>query len=291
MCNFYAELFGGCENSLYICSVNITQSVDKSMKYNETTGKWESKFWHPALTTDAVVFGFDKEDASLQVLLIKRGKAKAGEVGAYEGCWALPGGFLRQDEPTDECVYRELYEESAMCLFDSGNGIKPEFIEQLKTYSARGRDPREFVVTVAYYALVKRDKYDIRGGDDAAEAKWFSIGELQGLRLAFDHAQIIEDAIERLRERIHFEPIGFNLLDKEFTMPQLQSIYIAILNPPEDDMAIRDRRNFPKKMLKLGYIKETGKKLTGNPHRSPKLYVFDEEAYKNVKKLGIRLEF
>lgn len=261
------------------------------MEYNETTGKWESKFWHPALTTDAVVFGFDKEDASLQVLLIKRGKAKAGEVGAFEGCWALPGGFLKQDEPTDECVYRELYEESAMRLFDSDNGIKPEFIEQLKTYSARGRDPREFVVTVAYYALVKRDRYDIRGGDDAAEAKWFSIGELQGLRLAFDHAQIIEDAIERLRERIHFEPIGFNLLDKEFTMPQLQSIYIAILNPPEDDMAIRDRRNFPKKMLKLGYIKETGKKLTGNPHRSPKLYVFDEEAYKNVKKLGMRLEF
>ena len=89
------------------------------MEYNETTGKWESKFWHPALTTDAVVFGFDKEDASLQVLLIKRGKAKAGEVGAYEGCWALPGGFLKQDEPTDECVYRELYEESAMRLFDS----------------------------------------------------------------------------------------------------------------------------------------------------------------------------
>lgn len=178
-----------------------------------------------------------------------------------------------------------------MKLFNNDKGIKPEFIEQLKTYSARGRDPREFVVTVAYYALVKRDKYVIKGGDDAAEAKWFSVNELSELKLAFDHAQIIQDAVERLRERIHFEPIGFNLLDKEFTMPQLQNIYIAILNPPEEDNTIRDRRNFPKKMLKLGYIKETGKKVTGNPYRSPKLYTFDEEAYKEAKKIGMRLEF
>ena len=178
-----------------------------------------------------------------------------------------------------------------MKLFNNDKGIKPEFIEQLKTYSARGRDPREFVVTVAYYALVKRNKYVIKGGDDAVEAKWFSINELPELNLAFDHAQIIQDAIERLRERIHFEPIGFNLLDKEFTMPQLQNIYIAILNPPKDDNTIRDRRNFPKKMLKLGYIKDTGKIVADQPHRPPKLYTFDEKAYKNAKKIGMRLEF
>lgn len=261
------------------------------MEYNKITGKWESKYWHPALTTDVVVFGFDKEDGSLQVLLIKRGKAKPGEVAAFEGCWALPGGFLQKDESTDECAYRELFEESSMKLFNDDKGIKPEFIEQLKTYSARGRDPREFVVTVAYYALVKRSNYSIKGGDDAAEAKWFSVNELSELNLAFDHAQIIQDAIHRLRERIHFKPIGFDLLDKEFTMPQLQSIYIAILNPPEDDNTIRDRRNFPKKMLKLGYIRETGKKITGTPYRSPKLYTFDEEAYKDAKKIGMRLEF
>ena len=261
------------------------------MEFNEVTGKWESKFWHPALTTDAVVFGFDKEEGSLQVLLIKRGKAKHGEIAAFEGYWALPGGFIKKDEPTDECVYRELFEESSMKLFNNDKGIKPEFIEQLKTYSARGRDPREFVVTVAYYALVKMDEYVIKGGDDAAEAKWFSVNDLHELNLAFDHAQIIEDAIDRLRERIHFEPIGFNLLDKEFTMPQLQNIYIAIVNPADEDSAIRDRRNFAKKMLKLGYIKETGKKVTGNPYRSPKLYSFDEEAYKKAKKIGMRLEF
>lgn len=261
------------------------------MEYNKKTGKWESKYWHPSLTTDAVVFGFDKKDGDLQILLIKRGMAKPGEQAAYEGYWALPGGFLQENETTDECVYRELFEESSMKIFNHEQGILPEFIEQLKTYSARGRDPREFVITVAYYALVKKEQYIIKGGDDAAEAKWFSVDEIPHLKLAFDHAQIIQDAIDRLQERIHFEPIGFNLLDRDFTMPQLQNIYIAILNPPEADSAIRDRRNFPKKMLKLGYIKDTGKKAVSGPHRSPKLYTFDEEAYKHAKKMGMRLEF
>jgi len=270
------------------------------MIFNEKTKKWESPYWHPAVTTDAVVFGFDKEEKSLQVLLIKRGKAKPGETPAFEGYWALPGGFLQQDEPTDECVHRELFEESYMKLFDNDNGIMPEFIEQLKTYSARGRDPREFVITVAYYALVKKEKYAIKGGDDAAEAKWFPINEISELKLAFDHAQIIQDAIEKLRERIHFEPIGFQLLDKEFTMPQLQNIYIAILDPAEENKSLQDRRNFPKKMLKLGYIKnikvvvndkEQDKTVKGTPYRAPKLYYFDPEAYTSAKKLGMRLEF
>ena len=91
-------------------------------------------------------------------------------------------------------------------------------------------------------------------------------------------------------------PIGFQLLDKEFTMPQLQNIYIAILDPAEENKSLQDRRNFPKKMQKLGYIKKViidqkEKKLTGNPYRSPQLYTFDQEAYASAKKLGMRLEF
>ena len=195
-----------------------------------------------------------------------------------------------------------------MKLFDNDKGIQPEFIEQLKTYSARGRDPREFVITVAYYALVKKEKYVIKGGDDAAEARWFPINIISELKLAFDHAQIIQDAIEKLRERIHFEPIGFQLLDKEFTMPQLQNIYIAILDSDKENKTLQDRWNFSKKMQKLGYIKnvlvkkkvkEKGKiveklvkkKVEGNPYRSPFLYTFDQEAYAAAKKLGMRLEF
>ena len=139
------------------------------MKYNEKTQMYESKYWHPALTTDAVIFGFDKDDSSLQILLIKRGKAKKGEIPEFEGYWSLPGGFIQKDESTDDCVKRELMEESSMKLFDNDKGIEPEFLEQLKTYSGKNRDPREYVATVAYYALVKKDKYAIKGGDDLSK--------------------------------------------------------------------------------------------------------------------------
>ena len=243
------------------------------MKLNTITNKWESQFWHPAVATDAVVFGFDGED--LNVLLIER------NLEPYKNYWALPGGFIKEsDNSAEECVYRELHEET---------NVEDLYLEELKTYSNKCRDPRERVISIAFFALVVKDKYIIKGGDDAKSAKWFSVNSLP--TLAFDHSEIISEALDRLRQRIHFEPIGFHLLDNEFTMPQLQSIYIAILNPPENDNKVRDRRNFPKKMLKLGYIKETGKKVTGNPYRSPKLYSFDEEAYFEAKKIGMRLEF
>lgn len=255
---------------------NVSTNFKKTtidMILNETTGKWESRYWHPAVTVDAVVFGFDGE--KLNVLLIERG----GE--PYKGAWALPGGFIIQtDKSAQDAVYRELHEET---------NVDDIFLEELETFSDEGRDPRERVITIAYFALVVKDKYIIKGGDDAREAKWFPIDKLP--ELAFDHNKIIDVALERLRQRIHFEPVGFHLLDKEFTMPQLHSIYLAILNPPADDKKLRDRRNFPKKMLKLGYIRPTGKKVTGNPHRSPALYTFDEEAYKTAKKIGMRLEF
>ena len=243
------------------------------MLYNHQTKQWESPYWHPAVTTDAVVFGFD--GVGLNVLLIQRGQEP------YKNMWALPGGFMRpEDESAEACVYRELHEET---------DVDDLYLEELQTFSGRDRDPRERVITIAFFALVVKDKYQVKGGDDAQEAKWFPVKDLP--TLAFDHQVIIETALERLRQRIHFEPIGFHLLGKEFTMPQLHSIYIAILDPPEDDTKLRDRRNFPKKMLRLGYIKETGKRVTGNPHRSPKLYTFDEEAYQQAKKIGMRLEF
>ena len=240
------------------------------MKYNEETKKWESPYWHPAVTTDSVVFGFDGEE--LNLLLIQRGE------DPYAGMWALPGGFMLPDDKTaKDAAYRE------------ETNVEGIYMEELQTFSDINRDTRERVITIAFFALVVKDRYVIKGGDDAKMAKWFPVNDLP--ELAFDHKLIIDTALERLRQRIHFEPIGFHLLDKEFTMPQLQNIYIAILNPPEDDIKLRDRRNFPKKMLKLGYIKYTCKKDTGNPYRSQKLYNFDEEAYATAKKIGMRLEF
>ena len=259
--------------SLYLCGVKSTQRKFGDMKLNEETGKWESDYWHPAVTADAVVFGFDGE--GLNVLLIER----AGE--PFKGKLALPGGFMtRSDESATATVYRELHEET---------NVEGIYLEEMQAFSNAERDPRERVITIPFFALVVKDRYEVKAGSDARKAMWYSIDNLP--QLAFDHNEIIDVAIERLRQRIHFEPIGFHLLPKEFTMPQLQSIYLAILNPPADDDRLRDRRNFAKKMLRLGYIKETGKKVSGNPHRSPKLYVFDEEAYKEAKKIGMRLEF
>lgn len=246
------------------------------MKYNKDTKMWESKYWHPALTTDAVVFGFDKNETTLNILLVKRGKAKPGETPAFEGCWALPGGFLQKDETTDECVLRELSEETYVKLFDKEDGIEPVFKEQLKTFSKRDRDPREFVVTVAYYALVKKNAYRIHGGDDAVEAKWFSIDNLPQ-NLAFDHSEIIDLAISTLREKVHFSPICFDLLDETFTLAELKSVYDIILG------TVLDRGNFRSKMIRLAYIKPTGKKDNGHPYRSANFYTFDKEKYLQEK--------
>ena len=243
------------------------------MEYNKKTKQWESPYWHPAVTTDSVVFGFDGK--ALNVLLIQRG------LEPYKNMWALPGGFMRPDDVSAQaCAYRELHEET---------DVDDIYMEEMQTFSDCNRDPRERVITIAFFALVVKDRYHVKGGDDASNAEWFLVKDLP--ELAFDHRAIIQLALERLRQRIHFEPIGFHLLDKEFTMPQLHNIYKAILDPPEEDTKLSDRRNFHKKMLKLGYIKETGKKVTGNAHRSPKLYTFDEEAYQRAKKIGMRLEF
>ena len=124
------------------------------MNYNSTTKLWESKYWHPAVTTDAVVFGFDGEQ--LNVLLIERGNEP------YLGSWALPGGFIKEDDKSaEDSVYRELHEET---------NVEGIYLEEFKTFSEAGRDPRERVITIAFFALVVKDKYVIKGGDDARKA-------------------------------------------------------------------------------------------------------------------------
>ena len=184
---------------------------------------------HPAVATDCVVFGFDGHE--LKVLLIERG------IEPYKGAWAFPGGFLRMDETAEQCALRELKEETGLSL---------NYLKQFKTFTDVDRDPRERVIYIAFYALAK--KSDVQGGDDAAQAKWFAINEVP--HLAFDHDYILRKAMEKLREDIHFEPIGFGLLDKEFTMSELQRLYEAILGVQFD------RRNFHKKMLQTGILEE-----------------------------------
>ena len=222
------------------------------------------KYPHPAVTTDCVIFGFNGE--RLQVLLIERG------IEPYKGHWAFPGGFLKMDETAEEGAKRELKEET---------GLADAYIQQLHTFSNPDRDPRERVITIAYYALVKIQ--EVKGGDDAASARWFPLDEIPPL--AFDHDYILRMATQRLREQIHFQPIGFELLPEKFTIKELQSLYEAILG------INFDCRNFAKKMLHLEILTELDETVWPTPKREARLYKFNADKYEELKRKGFRIEF
>ena len=170
--------------------------------------KYHYKYPHPSVTTDCVIFGFD--GTRLNVLLIERGN------DPYKGCWAFPGGFLNMDESALEGAKRELYVET---------GLRDAYIHQFHAFSAPDRDPRERVISIAYFALVRLT--DVKAGDDAAKAQWFPLDEIPPL--AFDHDKMLREALKALRRLIHFEPIGVELLPENFTKTQLQTLYEAIL--------------------------------------------------------------
>ena len=222
------------------------------------------RYPHPAVTTDCVIFGFDGE--RLQVLLVERG------IEPYKGRWAFPGGFLKMDETAEEGALRELREET---------GLERAYIQQFHTFSDPHRDPRERVITIAYYALVKIQ--EVHGGDDAASARWFPLSEIPSL--AFDHDYILRMATQRLREEIHFQPVGFELLPEKFTLKELQALYEAILG------INFDRRNFAKKMLHLEILTELDETVWPTPKREAKLYRFNPDKYEELKQKGFRLEF
>ena len=222
------------------------------------------KYPHPSVTTDCVIFGFDGE--KLQVLLVERG------IDPYKGCWAFPGGFIKMDESCEEGALRELEEET---------GLTGAYIEQFHTFSNPSRDPRERVITVAYYALVRIQ--NVRAGDDAAKAEWFALDKVP--KLAFDHDCVLQKALKALRERIHFEPIGFELLPEKFTLRQLQTLYEAILD------VNFDRSNFAKKMLHFNILTQLDETVWPTPKREAYLYSFNQESYNELKQKGFRLEF
>ena len=226
--------------------------------------KYCYKYPHPAVTTDCVIFGFDGEE--LKVLLIERG------ITPYKGHWAFPGGFLNPNETTEEGARRELREET---------GLDSAHIEQLHTYSTPDRDPRERVITIAYIALVRIQ--DVRGGDDAADAGWFPVENVPPL--AFDHGEILRDALRRLRERIYFYPLGYELLPEKFTLKELQTLYEAVLGVQFD------RRNFAKKMQRLDILTQLDETVWPTPKREAKLYSFNIEKYNELKKRGFKIEF
>lgn len=224
-------------------------------------------YQHPraALTVDCVVFGIDQGE--LKVLLIRRG------LEPFRGQWALPGGFVRIDEDLDEAARRELEEET---------GLKRVFLEQLYTFSAVSRDPRERVVSTAYYALVKMALEETRAATDASDAKWFAVTSVP--RLAFDHREILDAAHARLRGKLRYQPIGFELLPSKFTLPQLQQLYETVLGEP------LDKRNFRKKILGLGLLASLNEKQKDGPRRPATLFKFDIAKYRRLAKQGFNFE-
>lgn len=220
----------------------------------------------PAVTVDCVVFGFST-DTALKVLLIRR------KLPPYKGSWALPGGFVQMAESVDEAAVRELREET---------GVEDVFLEQLYTFGSVGRDPRDRIISVAYYALINLESHPVQAASDASDARWFELAELPAL--GFDHGEILERAIARLRAKIRYEPIGFELLPKAFTLSQLQKLYEQILERP------LDKRNFRKKLLKMNLLIDTGKKEEDVAHRAAQLYQFDMERYWTSKENGFSFD-
>ena len=205
------------------------------------------RYPHPAVTTDIVIFTIRQDE--LKVLLIKRA------LPPHRNQWALPGGFIKLEESLEEGAKRELQEET---------GVTGVYLEQLYTFGRPDRDPRERVITVAYYALIPSDELEPKAASDAENVSWFGLKELPDL--AFDHKEILKMAHQRLIAKLDYSTIAFQFMPKDFTLSELQHVYEVILREQID------KRNFRKRILGLNLIKETGKARKVGAHRPAKLY-------------------
>ena len=207
------------------------------------------------VAVDAVVFGYESK-SSLSVLLIKRG------VEPFKNKWALPGGLVLETESLETAVKRELKEET---------GVKIDYLEQLYTFGKPKRDPRNRVISISYFALVRPNNFKIKADTDAVETKWFPVNDLP--KLAFDHKAIFTTAQKRLKAKLIYQPIGFDLLNAEFSFSDLERLYTTILGRNID------RRNFRKKVLSFGFVEETNKILQEGSGRPAKLFKFNKKKY------------
>lgn len=220
------------------------------------------------VTVDAVVFAYINNE--LNVLLIKR---------AFEpfiDMWALPGGFMNEDESADSAIFRKLKEET---------NVTANYLEQLFTFTNVDRDPRERIISITYYGLINPINQNLLTNIHANDVQWFNIKYyMDHLKLAFDHYDIIKYGITRLRNKVKYEPIGFELLPKQFSMSELYDLYVAILGD------VIDRRNFIKKINGYQLLKKTQHKTTGHVGRRAQLFEFDKKKYDQLKKRGFNFD-
>jgi 8-oxo-dGTP diphosphatase len=218
------------------------------------------------VAVDAVVFGYDAEEG-VSVLLIKR------KFEPFQKSWALPGGLVKEEESLEEAVRRELKEES---------GVDVNYLEQLYSFGNPNRDPRNRVVSITYYGLVRPKDYQLSAQTDAEDVAWFNIKKLP--KLAFDHKQIVDMAIKRLRGKLAYEPVGFELLDKKFPFSDLEKLYQGLL---DKDI---DRRNFKKRILSYGLVEELGETLQRTVGRPATLFQFNKKKYFELKEKGYNFD-
>ncbi len=218
------------------------------------------------VSVDAVVFGYDQEQG-ISVLLIKRKNEP------FQKMWALPGGLVLNGESLDDAVNRELKEEA---------GIDVNYLEQLYTFGSPDRDPRNHAISISYFGLVRPDDFQIVAHTDAEDVSWFNIKKIP--KLAFDHKKIIDAAIKRLRGKITYEPVGFELLDKEFPFSDLEKLYQALL---DQDI---DRRNFKKKIMSLGILEELEETVQRKAGRPARLFKFNKKKYFELKEKGYNFD-
>jgi 8-oxo-dGTP diphosphatase len=206
----------------------------------------------PSVTVDIVIFTIQDDD--LKVLLVRR------MYPPYKGKWAIPGGFVRYEEPLEDAAMRELHEET---------GVSDVYIEQLYTFGEPKRDPRKRVITVAYFALISSENLVVRPDSEVSDVRWFSIYDLP--TLAFDHDVILSYALKRLRNKIMYANVAFQLMPERFTLTELQNAYEVILNRR------LDKRNFRKKILSSNLLEKTEEKRVDGRHRPAMLYMFSPE--------------
>jgi 8-oxo-dGTP diphosphatase len=216
------------------------------------------------VTVDVVIFTI--QQGVLKVLLVKR------LIDPFIGQFAIPGGFVLEDEDLEQAAERELREET---------GVSDVYLEQLYSFGKPDRDPRGRVVTIAYFALISADR-TLKAGTDAAEAAWYPMDDLPPL--AFDHAMILNYALERLRNKLEYTTVGFQLLPKKFTLTELQEVYGAILGKK------LDKRNFRRKMSVLKILKPLREYRRGG-QRPAQLYRFVATRFEKLKDKGILFPF
>lgn len=218
------------------------------------------------IAVDVVLFTI--QDGTLKALLVKR------QHTPYRGAWALPGGIVGPEESVDDAALRELQEET---------NIGNIYLEQLYTFGEPNRDPRGRVITVAYYALVNWQQFQLKAKQRVSEASWFPVKKLPPL--AFDHQRIVDYALERLRNKINYTTVGFQLLPREFTLTDLQGSYEVLLGQR------LDKRNFRRKMLQLGILRGTRQFRAAGRQRPARLYTFTEPKVVKLQEKGIIVPF